>query len=342
MTRPYGLLRAGFPYWKTIGRAGVTHPPADLNFGQEGRIYVICHTYTYTIRVINLDDEDLGTFGTMAVNFPTVDDGEFMTPVQLIVDRDERIYVSDEACHRISIMSHEGEFVGKWGEHGAGEGQLDRPSGIAFDADENIFVVDTGNHRVQKFTKDGRYLARWGTYGGGDGELNLPWGIHVDDEGYVYVGDWRNDRVQKFTGDGELVLSFGTSGAGKGELSRPAGIAVDGDGDIYVADRGNNRVQLFDADGEYVQQFLGDATMSKEVVRRILTTAKRQNRIRLMSNREDEKLFKRPRSVRVDGAGHMFVPDYEDFRVQVYKKEAYRLSEEEVDPPMKSELISTN
>ena len=200
MTRPYGLLRAGFPYWKTIGRAGVTHPPADLNFGQEGRIYVICHTYTYTIRVINLDDEDLGTFGTMAVNFPTVDDGEFMTPVQLIVDRDERIYVSDEACHRISIMSHEGEFVGKWGEHGAGEGQLDRPSGIAFDADENIFVVDTGNHRVQKFTKDGRYLARWGTYGGGDGELNLPWGIHVDDEGYVYVGDWRNDRVQKFTG----------------------------------------------------------------------------------------------------------------------------------------------
>ena len=138
-----------------------------------------------------------------------------------------------------------------------------RPSGIAFDADENIFVVDTGNHRVQKFTKDGRYLARWGTYGGGDGELNLPWGIHVDDEGYVYVGDWRNDRVQKFTGDGELVLSFGTSGAGKGELSRPAGIAVD---------------------GEYVQQFLGDATMSKEVVRRILTTAKRQNRIRLMSN----------------------------------------------------------
>ena len=38
----------------------------------------------------------------------------------------------------------------------------------------------------------------------------------------------------------------------------------------------------------------------------------------------------------------MFVPDYEDFRVQVYKKEAYRLSEEEVDPPMKSELISTN
>lgn len=342
MARSFGLLRAGFPYLKTIGRAGVTHPPADLNFGKDGRIYVICHTYTYTIRTINLDDEDLGTFGTMAVKFPTVEDGEFMTPVQLIVDQDERLYVSDEACHRISIMSHEGEFLGKWGEHGSGDGQLDRPSGIAFDADGNILVVDTQNHRVQKFTKDGRYLAKWGHQGNEDGELNLPWGIDVDDEGCVYVGDWRNDRVQKFTADGEFVFKFGTSGAGKGQFNRPAGVAVDRDGDIYVADRGNNRIQLFDPDGTYEQQFLGDATLSKEMVRRIMTTSKRQNRIRLMSNREDEKFFKRPRSVRVDDEGHMFVPDYEDFRVQVYKKEAYPLSEEEVDPPMKSELISTN
>ena len=61
-----------------------------------------------------------------------------------------------------------------------------------------------------------------------------------------------------------------------------------------------------------------------------------------MSNREDEKFFKRPRSVRVDDEGRMFVPDYEDFRIQVYIKEAYQMSEEDVGPPMKSELISTN
>jgi DNA-binding beta-propeller fold protein YncE len=342
MARPYALLRAGFPYIKTIGRAGVTHPPADLNFGKEGRIFVICHTFKYTIRIINLDDEDLGTFGTLALNFPIVEDGEFMSPVQLVVDSDEHIYISDEACHRISIMSNDGKFLGKWGQHGSGDGQLDRPSGIAMDANENLLVVDSNNHRVQKFTKDGRYLGKWGQEGTGNGDFNMPWGIDIDEEGYVYVCDWRNDRIQKFSEDGEFLFEFGRSGSHRGEFRRPSGIAVDSDGDIYVADRGNNRIQLFDPEGNYVQQFLGDATLTNAGVRRILTGSKRHLRIRLMANRENEKYFDRPRSVRVNNEGEMFVPDYEHFRVQVYKKESYRLSEEDLEPPLKSEVISTN
>ena len=42
-----------------------------------------------------------------------------------------------------TLLSASGEFLGKWGERGEGEGQLNRPSGIAFDADENLYVVDT-------------------------------------------------------------------------------------------------------------------------------------------------------------------------------------------------------
>ena len=38
MGRPYGLLRAGFPYTKTLAMRRVTNFPVDLALGQEGRI----------------------------------------------------------------------------------------------------------------------------------------------------------------------------------------------------------------------------------------------------------------------------------------------------------------
>ena len=36
MGRPYGLLRAGFPYIKTLAMRRVTNFPVDLALGQEG------------------------------------------------------------------------------------------------------------------------------------------------------------------------------------------------------------------------------------------------------------------------------------------------------------------
>lgn len=335
MQRPYGLLRVGFPYVKTIGTFGTTHPPADLAFGREGRIYVICHIFSKVIRIINSDDDDLGWFGVQAREFPLAD-GEFYWPVQIIVDSDERVYVSDQASHRISVFSHEGEFLGKWGDHGHRDGQIDRPSGIVFDPEENVLVVDTLNHRVQKFTKGGQFISNWGVHGEGEGEMRMPWGIAADGEGFVYVSDWRNDRVQKFTSDGEYVFAFGNSGSGKGEFRGPAGIDVDGHGDIYVADRGNSRIQVFDPDGNYVQQFQGDSTLSKSALKRMFTRDKKYHRIRSSADVESLKFFKRPRSVAVDDQFRMFVPDYEHYRIQIYQKEAYTLSEEEIAPPLRS------
>jgi hypothetical protein len=41
-TFPYGLLRAGFPYFTTIGMRRVTTSAADVAVGGEGRLYVVC------------------------------------------------------------------------------------------------------------------------------------------------------------------------------------------------------------------------------------------------------------------------------------------------------------
>ena len=336
MGRPYGLLRAGFPYIKTLAMRRVTNFPVDLALGQEGRIYVLCRSEAASqVRTITLDDENLGAFGSKGAG-----DGQFLWPAGIAVDRDETVYVSDEGQHTINRFDHEGTFLGRWGDHGEGDGELNRPSGIAFDADDNLYVSDTLNHRVQKFTRDGAFLASFGGYGSGEGELDMPWGVTVDELGDVYVADWRNDRVQKFSGSGEPVLSIGSSGSGDGELNRPAGVEVDPHGDIYVADSGNNRVQLFDQHGEYVQKFLGDGTLSKSGRTYMLANA-RPMRLRAMADLDQTKLLRGPRAVRVDDRFRMYVPDYGTYRVQVYQKEAVHLDEGQISPPLRSPSLQT-
>ena len=202
MGKAYALLRAGFPYVKTLGMRRMTSNPIDLALGREGRLYVLCRGALATeIRRYTWDDEDLGTIGG-----PGTTDGKFLWPGAILADEEENLYVSDEGCHRISLFSRDGTFLGKWGEQGSGPGQLNRPSGLAFDPEGNIYVVDTMNHRVQKFTRDGKFLLQWGKGGTGQGEFNMPWGIAVDDDGEVYVADWRNDRIQKFSADGTFQL----------------------------------------------------------------------------------------------------------------------------------------
>jgi sugar lactone lactonase YvrE len=332
---PYALLRAGFPYYATLGMRRVTTYCMDIAIGEEGRLYVLCRDdgAGASIRRTNWDDEDLGTISSNGT-----EEGQLLWPVQLLRDGGENLYVSDEATHRISAFGRDGTFLGAWGEHGSAPGQLDRPSGIAFDADENLYVVDTMNHRVQKFTKDGRFLAAFGSHGTGDGELNMPWGIAIDLVGDVYVVDWRNDRVQKFSPDGRFIMAFGRSGGGPGEFNRPAGVAVDEHGDIYVADRGNHRVQLFDRTGRYVQQFTGDATLSKSGRTYILANPK-VLRAREMTCLEPQKLLRGPASVRLDGEGRLYIPDFGCHRIQVYKKEAYPLTEDEIWPEQKSPFL---
>src|SRR4051812_8080645 len=173
-TFPYSLLRAGSPYFATIGMRRVTTAAADVAVGGEGRLYVVCRDDGQggSIRRSNWDDEDLGTIGGAGT-----EPGKLMWPVQLLLDSDENLHISDEGTHRITSFNVAGEMLGYWGEEGSGPGQLNRPSGIALDADENIVVVDTQNHRVQKFTKDGQYISSFGERGSGPGQFEQPWGI---------------------------------------------------------------------------------------------------------------------------------------------------------------------
>lgn len=331
------LLRAGYPYEQTLGRRLVTFNPIDLAVGKEGRIYCLGRGPFETggpLRILNWEDEDLGVVRRRPAepnDRPAEADCGWIWPAGIVCDADERIIVSDEADHTITIATHEQDVeIARWGEHGSAPGQLDRPAHMAIDDEGRLLVVDTMNHRVQRFTMEGRYIDGFGSYGSGVGELDMPWGVALDGDGCIYVGDWRNDRVQKFSPTGEPLMIIGSSGDGDGELNRPAGVAVDQHGDIYVADRGNNRVVLFNRDGRYVEKFIGDATLSPSALKMLMEQPilLRQRDLTVL---EEEKRLRSPASVRIDG-DRLLIPDFGYNRVQVYRKEAYPLREDQVAP----------
>jgi tripartite motif-containing protein 71 len=311
--------------------------PSDTAFGKDGVIYTVNRSLEgeaamrgVRVTVYDVDSKFSHTFCTFGDG-----PGHMLWPTAILVDRQGRVYISDEQLNRITIFDASGGFLSMWGKRGSVEGQLDGPSGMAFDADENLYVVDHLNNRVQKFTADGRFLLAFGTEGAGDGQFNLPWGMTVDSHGDVYVADWRNDRVQKLSAEGKFIASYGSTGEGDGEFRRPSGVAVDGEGYMYVSDWGNERVQVLGPDGGFIAKYRGEATNSIWAEEYMESNVEERD-ARARSNMEPdidyfedtaheesshiEKLFWAPTAVTLDSEGRLFVTESNRQRVQVYER----------------------
>jgi DNA-binding beta-propeller fold protein YncE len=311
--------------------------PYDLVVGKDGRIFVLNRSDTARARAIragicNLDEEYLGEF--MFGN--GAEDGKFVWAVAMALDSQERLYITDEYNHRVSVFdSSSGQFLSKWGASGSGDGEINGPAGIAIDADDNVYLADQNNNRVQKFTADGRYILQWGEEGSGDGQFNLPWGLTIDSQGDVYVADWRNDRIQKFSSEGRFLASYGEPGEGDGQFHRPSSVAVDSEGYIYVADWGNERVQVLGPDGSFQLKLRGEATLSKWA-EEFFASNPDEMREREKSNlvpslpphlntayhisSQTEPYFWGPVSVKLDADGRLYVTEANRHRFQIYQK----------------------
>ena len=319
-----------YTYSHCVGRSadgglGFTYP-VDLSFAPGHVVYVLSRSREFnpSMRVTKCSlgvepgqEEFIFEFGSYGSG-----DLQFMQPTSIAVDKDENVYVSDEALTRISIFDSEGNFLDKWGTPGSGDGELDRPWGLTFDRQDDLWVVDSGNNRIQKFTKDGKFLAKWGKEGSGEGEFNMPWGITLDDEGDVYVADWANSRVQKLTPEGRYLMSFGAPGSGQGEMRRPSGVAVDEEGDVYVVDWGNSQVHAYGPDGSYLTTFIGDAQQpSKWAQMTIDANPDIQRARRRVKSLEPEWRFWYPTQVEIDEMRRIFITDPQRSRLQIYIKE---------------------
>ena len=309
--------------------------PYDIAVTRDGRICVLnrCdppRALSIRVGICNLDEEYLSEF---RLGYGA-GDGQVTLPVCLAFDSRERLHVTDENNHRVSVFDLSGKFLDRWGSPGSGDGELDGAAGIAIDSNDDVYVADQHNNRIQKFDRDGAYLYQWGSHGSGDGQLDMPWGLAVDREDNVYVADWRNDRVQKFSSEGRFLASFGESGRGDGQLHRPSGVAVDADGNVYVSDWGNERLEVFAPDGALLWNERGRATLSKWAKDFFasnpdeMSTRERSDLISELpehlrepyhESSQTEPYFWGPTAVSLDSEGRVYIPETNRHRFQVYQ-----------------------
>ncbi len=169
------------------------------------------------------------------------------SPIDIVVDKRGRIYVSDSVLGTVFITNEDGDFLGK-----IGSTHIIRPTGLAIDKERNrLFITDTVGGKIYVVSlKDGKLIKRIGKVGTGKGEFNRPTFITLDKNGNLYVVDSMNARVQIFDRDGRFLRMFGERGTTIGSFANPRGIAVDSDGNIYITDTLLSAVQIFDQKGK--------------------------------------------------------------------------------------------
>jgi putative cell wall-binding protein/streptogramin lyase len=205
------------------------------------------------------------------------------TPVDVAVDDDGHVYVTDAFNHGVFKFDSSLDYVDGWGGFGTAPGEFDQPAGIAVGRDGFVYVADGGNDRVQKLTPDGEPVRSWGTSGPSETLLTKPGGLAIGPDGDVWVHDasgrvrrfdaegvfvdswpasatnidvdpmgdvvatdYDNEVVRKYSASGPELTEWGTSGSDPGELLGPVGVCADGSRNVFVADQADvGRIQKF-------------------------------------------------------------------------------------------------
>jgi DNA-binding beta-propeller fold protein YncE len=144
--------------------------------------------------------------------------GLFGNPHGMRVDRNRKIWVTDNGDHQVFRFDHTGKLeltLGIKGKAATDEKTFNRPTDIAFTPDGTFLYVSDGygNSRVMKFTYDGKFVSTWGTPGSAPSQFNTVHSVAVDSRGTVYVSDRENNRIQIFDANGKFLKMWTHLGA---------------------------------------------------------------------------------------------------------------------------------
>lgn len=229
---------------KMVGNADPNRPeyferPAGVATDSRGRI-IFASTQRAVIFVVDQDQKKVqriqGDRGIV-----------FQTPLGVVVDAADNIFVSDPMQHMVLKFNSSGHLLATMG----GKDGIKNPTFMAIDGDrKRLYIVDSHLHQVLVFDLDTLDLKhRFGKRGEKNGEFNFPVGIAVGPDGNFAVTDTGTCSVQVFTPDFKFVRRFGTQGDRPGDFIRPKGVAIDREGNFWVVDAAFNNFQIFSPKG---------------------------------------------------------------------------------------------
>jgi hypothetical protein len=124
------------------------------------------------------------------------DPGEFQIPHNVVIDKEENVYVTDRENHRLQVFDNSGNLKAIWQN-------IYRPQALCIDREEGIIYIGEMlmvpelsdnprvGHRLNAYNLKGERLARVGDplIGDGPDQFIAPHGFGVDSQGNLYVGE---------------------------------------------------------------------------------------------------------------------------------------------------------
>lgn len=284
-------------------------------------VITVADSFNHTIRKVTT----AGVVTTFAGSPSSVGSAEgtgatatFTNPYGVAIDSAKNVYVADTYNNAIRKITPGGvvtTLAGLPGQQGSvdAKGTAARfyyPIGVAVDSSGIVYVADSFNHTIRKIATDGTVTTLAGQAGaigtndgaGSSARFFRPSGLAVDGSGNVYVADSANNSIRKITAGGVVSTLAGLTGPGNlgfvdgtGTAARfqsPSGLSLDGAGNVIVADTINNAIRKVTPSG--VVTTISGSPSGGGFIDGPVAVAH----------------FSQPFSTAVDGAGNIYVADY--------------------------------
>lgn len=154
------------------------------------------------------------------------------TPVNMVLDSKDNLYVSDSSTSKITKFTLDGEKLAEIGGRSASKSGFVSPVGKIFiDAADNLYAIEPGVKKVKVFDPEGKFLREWVIQ-----LLGVDWRVSLApmNDGTVYLNDLYKNQIQVYSKNGKLIGKFDSDFGGTFSIGSPGSISGGTDNRLYV------------------------------------------------------------------------------------------------------------